>query len=49
MPWAVPRQRRLALAQLALGLGAPAHGWTIELDGLGTGFFYRVFAGAAAR
>ena len=32
-----------------LGFGAPAHGWAIELaTGLGAGFFYRVFAGAAA-
>ena len=37
-----------AVAQLALGFGAPEHGWTIELaTGLGAGFFYRVFAGAA--
>jgi hypothetical protein len=38
-----------ALAQFVLGLGAPEHGWVIELaTGLGAGFFYRVFAGVSA-
>jgi hypothetical protein len=37
-----------AVGALLLGFGAPAHGWAIELaTGLGAGFFYRVFAGAA--
>jgi hypothetical protein len=39
-----------AVGALLLGFGAPAHGWAIELaTGLGAGFFYRVFAGAASR
>ena len=38
-----------AAAWLALGLGAPEHGWTIEIaSGLAAGFFYRLFAGASA-
>jgi hypothetical protein len=39
-----------AVGALLLGFGAPAHGWAIALaTGLGAGFFYRVFAGAADR
>lgn len=39
-----------AAAGFALGFGAPAHGWLIEImTGLGAGFFYRLFAGANER
>ncbi|HWG04733.1 MAG TPA: hypothetical protein VG271_06950, partial [Beijerinckiaceae bacterium] len=38
-----------AAAWLALGFGAPEHGWTIEIaTGLAAGALYRLFAGAAA-